>query len=225
MDGGIRVICEDHQRNIWMGNGTELTLFRNGTFTNYTTKDGLAGDIVQAILEDHQGNLWFGTSGGLSRWTDGKFTSFTMQQGLSGASINALYEDKDQTLWIGAIGGGLNRYRDGTFRSYTTAQGLFSNDILEILEDNFGDLWMSCYNGVFRVRKQSLDDLDRGRIKVIPCAWYGKGDGMASSQCNGAAKPAGWKDHDGNLWFPTTKGLVVADPKIPFNEVAPPVVI
>lgn len=225
LQGTIRVIYEDQQNELWLGDGDELTLLRAGKPTSYTTKDGLAGNVVQAILEDRRRNLWFGTDGGLSRLTGGKFTNFTMQQGLSANSINALYEDNEQTLWIGTIGGGLNRFRDGKFQAYTTAQGLFSDDVLAILEDNHGSLWMSCFNGIFRVRKETLNDLDLGKIKTIPCASYGKSDGMASSQCNGVAQPAGWKDKNGKLWFPTTKGLVVADPNTQFNETPPPVMI
>ncbi|HZQ48198.1 MAG TPA: two-component regulator propeller domain-containing protein, partial [Verrucomicrobiae bacterium] len=221
----VRVIHEDRQNNLWLGDGNELTLVQKGKLTHYKVRDGLAGNVVQAILEDHQGNLWFGTDGGLSQWKDGRFVNFRTEQGLSVNSIDALHEDNGQTLWIGTIGGGLNQFRNGKFRSYTTSQGLFSDDVLEILEDNYGSLWLSCFNGVFRVRKQSLDDFDRGIIKEIPCASYGKADGMASSQCNGVAKPAGWKDKSGKLWFPTTKGLVVADPNTPYNDIPPPVMI
>src|SRR2546427_203100 len=48
---------------------------------------------------------------------------------------------------------------------------------------------------------------------------------MVSIQCNGVSKPAGWKGRDGRLWFPTTKGVVVADPEIKMNDIPPPVVI
>ena len=32
-----------------------------GTWTTYTTADGLANSDVRAIIEDHNNNLWFGT--------------------------------------------------------------------------------------------------------------------------------------------------------------------
>ena len=32
-------------------------------WVNYTTKDGLAGDIVYAIAQEPSGTLWFGTNG------------------------------------------------------------------------------------------------------------------------------------------------------------------
>ncbi|MGO8805226.1 MAG: hypothetical protein ACLQO7_01285, partial [Candidatus Bathyarchaeia archaeon] len=116
--------------------------------------------------------------------------------------------------------------RNGRFTAYTAKQGLFSDEIFEILEDDQGWLWMSCSKGVFRVRKQELNDLDSGKVEALACSAYGKTDGMESIQCNGIGKPAGWKARDGRLWFPTSKGLVSVDPKTAeVNSQPPPVFI
>ncbi len=146
---------------------------------------------------------------------------------MSESSIIALYEDKENNLWIGTLGGGLNRYKDGQFTAYTTRQGLFSDDVFEIVEDDYGYLWMTCSRGVYRVLKKDLERLDVKKGGVIACVSYGRNDGMESSQCNGIAKPGAWKMADGRLCFPTTKGLVVAEPTpIPKpKEVSPPVYI
>jgi ligand-binding sensor domain-containing protein/signal transduction histidine kinase len=223
---GVKVIYEDRSGNLWLGTSRGLSCLQDGKFTNYTsTNSNLPGDIVRAICEDHAGRLWFGTEGGLSRRGEGQFINFTTNEGLSDNVVNALYEDKEQNLWIGTDNGGLNRYKGNRITSCTMRQGLFSDRILEILEDDHGWLWMSCYKGVFRIHKKDLDDLDRGRAAIIACLAYGKADGMESAQCNGVAKPAGWKARDGRLWFPTTKGLVVVEPNLKLNEIPPPVFI
>ena len=55
---------------------------------------------------------------------------------------------------------------------------------------------------------------------------FGRADGMRSSECSGFTQPAGWKSHDGRLWFPTVDGAVVIDPdRIKTNMRPPPVVI
>src|SRR6185369_2369523 len=103
---------------------------------------------------------------------------------------------------------------------------LFSDSVFEILEDERGNLWMSSFSGVFHVAKKSLEELDQGKIHNVPCASYGKEDGMTSIQCNGVSKPAGWKSKDGRLWFPTTRGIVMVDPNsIKENSSAPPVYV
>jgi hypothetical protein len=49
---------------------------------------------------------------------------------------------------------------------------------------------------------------------------------MKSDECFGEWQPAGWKTHDGNLWFATKKGAVMIDPSgISKNLFPPPVLI
>jgi ligand-binding sensor domain-containing protein/signal transduction histidine kinase len=226
ISAGIRALHEDHAGNLWIGTGRGLSCLTGERFTNYTVKDNLSGNVVRAICEDHRGRLWFGTEGGLSRLENGKFVNLTASNGLSDDTVTALYEDNAGSLWIGTQAGGLNRLRNGRIRAYTTAQGLFSDEIFEILEDDQGWLWMTCSKGVFRVRKDDLDSLDNGLRESVVSIGYGKADGMESPQCNGLAKPGGCKTSDGRLWFPTSKGLVVVDPKtIKRDLVAPPVFI
>jgi signal transduction histidine kinase len=221
----IRVIHQDSKGGLWVGTSSGLCELRAGKMRTFTTKSGLAGDMVLSLLEDAARRLWIGTDGGLSCYKDGHFSNFTMRDGLSHNSIDALYEDRDHTLWIGTRGGGLNRFKNGHFTAYTTRQGLFSDEIYEILEDDFGYFWMSCRRGIFRVARKELDDLDRGAIKMVTGTAFNKADGLLSVQCNGVAKPGGWKGRDGRLWFPTIRGVVAVDSRIKTNDKPPPVAV
>ncbi|HLX13203.1 MAG TPA: ATP-binding protein, partial [Bacteroidota bacterium] len=63
-------------------------------------------------------------------------------------------------------------------------------------------------------------------IPFVVCNSYGKADGMASRECNGTSQPAGWKASNGELWFPTIKGVVAVNPRrLTMNSVMPPVTI
>jgi ligand-binding sensor domain-containing protein/signal transduction histidine kinase len=220
----LRVIHEDQSGRLWIGTSRGLSCFQNGKFVNSTSSNNLPGDAIHAICEDHAGTLWFGTDNGLTRLKDAQFTTFTSEDGLFDNTITALYEDRARNLWIGTRNGGLNLYRNGRFSACTAAHGLFSDQISEILEDNQGWLWMSCDRGVFTVRKKDLLDLADGKLSRVSSVPYDKADGIESSSCNGAAKPAGWKTHDGRLWFPTAKGLIAIDPSTTIvNPFPPPV--
>lgn len=137
-------------------------------FTNFSTAQGLAGNLVRCIVQDDSGILWFGTDKGLSRYDprlpDGQgkaFTTFNTSNGLGSNVILSMLVDKSGTLWIGTSGGGVSRYDtrqpDGqgkTFATLTKADGLSSNTIRCIFLDNEGNLWFgtdnggaSCYNG------------------------------------------------------------------------------
>jgi ligand-binding sensor domain-containing protein/signal transduction histidine kinase len=225
INAAIRVIHEDRQGSMWIGTSKGLNRFHDGIYETYTTTNGLPGNIVMALCERADGSMWIGSDGGLGRWDGTNFASFTQRDGLSSDAVNALYEDRDHTLWIGTRTGGLNRYRDGKFTTYTTRQGLFSDEVYEIVEDDFGYFWMSCRRGIFRVSRKELDELDHGAIKLVHSTVFGKVDGLASVQCNGVSKPAGWKSRDGRLWFPTIRGVVAMEASISINDRPPPVVI
>lgn len=224
-DSPVRVIHEDRNGVIWFGTGRGVKALSAGRLKTYGTANGLAGNLVMAICETRDGEIWFGTDGGLSRWRGNSFSNLTTRDGLSHNGVNALYEDREGALWIGTKAGGLNRFQAGRFKVYSTREGLFSDEVYEVLEDDFGFLWMSCRKGIFRVSRQEMDAFDRGEAPALNCIAYGRADGLVSVQCNGVAKPAGWKARDGRLWFPTICGAVAVDARLKTNLRPPPVVI
>ncbi len=224
-NSAVRVIHEDKTGALWVGTGKGLNIILSNKVVAYTTTNGLAGSDVTAICEDLQKRLWIGTDGGLSCWTGSGFTNLTTAQGLSHNRINAIYADAMGELWIATRSGGVNRLKAGKITNYTTKQGLFNDDVYEILEDASSHLWMSCRRGIFRVSRSEFDDFDRGKIQRINCISFGREDGLATEQCNGVAKPAGWKSRDGRLWFATIRGAVAVEPNVRINDQPPPVVI
>ncbi len=218
VNAAIRVIYQDSRTNLWLGTAAGLQLYTFDDAKLYTRSNGLAGDNVRVIFEDHSRNLWIGTTSGLSRKTNDTFVKLTTKQGLSDNGVLSICEDAQQNLWIGTEGGNLNRMRNGKITTYTKRNGLLTEEIFEILDDDLGNLWLSSLNGITRVSKKSLDDFDRGIVTNISCILYGKDDGMVSIQCNGVSKPSAWKSKDGRLWFATTKGAAIIDPRASLNR-------
>jgi signal transduction histidine kinase/ligand-binding sensor domain-containing protein len=225
-DQGVASIYQDRAGTLWIGTYSGLTRFRDGAFTNFAVKDGLLQGGVQVIQESRTGELWLGTQWGLSRYSNGKFTNYTERDGLSSDNVRAIYEDRAGILWVGTYDGGLNRFVDGKFTKYTTNDGLFNNGVFQILEDDRGYFWMSCNLGIYRVKRQELEDFAAGEISVVTSIAYGKKDGMLSAECNGGHQPAGVRTRDGRMWFPTQDGAAVIDPQtIEINAQPPPVVV
>ncbi len=231
--GFVWTIHEDRAGALWFGTEKGVVRYQDDAATYYTTKDGLAGDDTKVIIEDTAGGLWLGSYGGLTHFSgrspsdkNGRFTTWTEKDGLPGNTVRALYQDSDGALWIGTYDGGLGRFKDGKLTRYTQRDGLFDNGVFQILEDSQGWCWMSCNRGIYRVRKQELNDFAEGKVKAITSIGYGKSDGMLNVECNGGRWPAGVKARDGKLWFPTIGGVVVIDPAtITTNAQPPPVVI
>jgi diguanylate cyclase (GGDEF)-like protein len=82
-------------------------------FTNYSTKHGLANNVVYKIEEDNQGFIWLSTNQGLSRM-DPKtetFKNYDVGDGLQSNEFNfgASFKSKTGELFFGGING-LNRF-------------------------------------------------------------------------------------------------------------------
>src|SRR4029450_7914904 len=64
-------LLEDREGSLWVGTvGGGLSRLKRGTFTAFTTKQGLSNDNVRAIQEDPEGGLWVGSDGGVDRIQD-----------------------------------------------------------------------------------------------------------------------------------------------------------
>ena len=213
----------DREGNLWIGTRSGLSRWKDERFFTYTTQDGMSNDHVLSIYEGPDGSLWIGTGGGgLNRLKNGKFTVYGVKEGLSNPVVWAIHGEPDGTLWLGTNGGGLNRFKDGKFVSYTAKDGLPDDTVIQILEDGSGNLWMSSNKGIFRASKRQLNDFAEGKIRRIASTSYGVADGMKSKECNGGFQPAGCKTLDGRLCFPTTKGVVMVDPRNAVTASAPP---
>lgn len=224
--GNVRAIFQDRRGALWFGCEDKLVRYDKGVLRAFTMRDGLATNYATVLVEDRSGNLWIGGQGGLTRLSAGRFTPYTVRDGLPSPTVRALYVDQQNVLWIGTYDGGLGRLENGKFTRYTTRDGLFSSGVFQILEDSRGYFWMSSNQGIYRVRKQELNNFARGKTRTITSIAYGKADGMLNVECNGGHWPAGIRARDGKLWFPTQEGVAVIDPEqVPINRNPPRVIV
>jgi len=94
----------------WFGTwGGGLARFDGRTWKNYTTRDGLAGNVVNSIAIDRRGILWLGTDAGVSRFDGSKFKTFTTADGLYHDAVYAVAIDGAGAKWFGTYGG-VSRY-------------------------------------------------------------------------------------------------------------------
>ena len=119
------------------------------------------------------------------------------------------------------------RIQNGQVTHYRQKDGLFDDFPSRILLDEKDNVWISTTGGIYMVNRKDLDDFADGRISTVRTAIFGTDDGMKTNEANFVlSQPAGWRTRDGRLWFTTTKGIVVVDPKhIVHNDMIPPVVV
>ncbi len=210
-------VLEDRQGRIWAAGQGGVYEIEGEHVRIVIPADPLLNGPAVVLAEGQDGAVWVGTDGGgLRKIWKGEITSLRVSNGLGSDAIRCLYQDPDGTLWIGSLGGGLEAFRSGTVTRYTVKDGLLSNNISHIEDDGHGFLWLSTHRGISRVSKQQLRDFSAGRAHSIVAVNYGVDDGLPSSQVAPGYPTGGGgtQTADGRLWFPTTKGLAVIDPKV-----------
>lgn len=206
---------EDSTGRTWVASSAGLLQLEDGGFKTVIPGQPLLSGSPDTLCEGHDGALWVGTYGkGLWRIDSGGRRIYTTSDGLSSDQIRSLYLDSEGTLWIATFGGGLNALHDGRIVSYTEKDGLLSDNIAKI-EDDGESLWLSTTRGICRIDKRQLKEFSEGKRKSLQPLNYGVEDGLRSAQC-APAYPAGGggsRTADGRLWFTTSRGLAVFDPK------------
>lgn len=221
-----RALHTDRSGTLWLATQKGLWSKANGQWRAWTTNEGLTDQSFFGLLDGPDGSLWVGTEhGGVHHLEQGRFHHFTTADGLLDDNAWPLRAESDGTIWVGTERG-LNRIRGGEIRAVTTTQGLFDNLAYCLLEDRQGRYWSFCNRGIWRMRKADLHAVADGKQAMLSCVSYGEDDGMASAEGNGDQQPNAAALPNGELWFPTTRGVVRFDPAdMQDNPVPPGVVI
>jgi len=113
-------IClyEDSKQRFWAGTtmGLKLMNINDGSFTVYSTKEGLPSNVVNAIVEDSDGNLWLSTNQGICKFNyeKGTFRNFYTEDGLASNEFihNSFAIDNDGEIYFGSVDGVTRFYPD-----------------------------------------------------------------------------------------------------------------
>jgi ligand-binding sensor domain-containing protein len=180
----VFAMFEDRNGDIWFGTDGEGAHKWNGeSFTSYTTKDGLGGNMVRAIAGDRHGRIWIGSDGGgVSRLEGDDWRTFTMEDGLSGDRVYEILEDSAGNMWFSTLGAGACRWDGKVFTRFSVDQGLDTNGfacpcgsgftfatchgpggghVQEFFEDKDGVLWFGCSGGLFRLEGERVVNVTR----------------------------------------------------------------
>jgi len=110
----VHYLLEDHRGNLWVGTAVGLNKMTIGAdgklrFERYTTRDGMADDVIAAMQEDQDGFIWVSTSSGLSRLdpVSGGWRNYNSSDGtIEGAYFDAsALHAPDGTLYFGGMTG------------------------------------------------------------------------------------------------------------------------
>lgn len=96
----------DTEDNIWAGTwGGGAARFDGKEWRNFTTDDGLAGNLVYAITQDEDGVFWFGTNHGVSRFDGKNWHTLSARDGLLSESVYSIATAPKGDVWVATRGG------------------------------------------------------------------------------------------------------------------------
>jgi ligand-binding sensor domain-containing protein/signal transduction histidine kinase len=211
-DSGLTAaLLEDRNGQIYVGTGAGLYQLTLGSKPDgskvvraYTTKDGLASNVITLAFQASDGALWIGTSGGLNKFlpakSGGRFESYTAVNGLSDAWVTSMTEDSEGNLWMGTSASGVMKLVVNGFTTYLEADGLAGTRIVSMIKDQAGELCvigdhevgLQRFIGSFDGRK--LKDVRLVLPKGVPQWGWGWYQGI-------------FQDSRGEWWMPTSQGL------------------
>lgn len=227
--GFVMSLLRDRRGVLWVGTRGGLSRFDGQGWQAFGLEDGLTHPWVHFIDEDADGNLWFGTRAGLTLLPPGGTLRPYRPDVLGQALVFHLHRDGFHDLWIGTYGDGLfwfpggehSRLENSPVHQFTEADGLPDDFVFRVLRGNKGKLWVSHNRGIYSIDREQLTELATGQRSQLQPDHFGLSDGLPASGCTGGHQPAGLRDRDGFLWFPTLGGAVRIDP----NQLAPDVAL
>ena len=218
-DVPVRAIVAARDGTLWLG--TSAGLVQSSWKSNVAPRvwlraDGLPSEQINALYEDTAGRLWIGTRNGLAVIEPGGKTVNGRELGVT-ATVLAINVDTDGRLWI-STNRGLNvveaNKATGKFamRHLSQSEGIPAQAYFSVLDDHGGFLWTCGNRGIVRLAKEEIAEFVAGTRKSLQPTYYGRADGMATAQCNGASQPAAWRTRDGRLLFATARGVAIVEP-------------
>jgi signal transduction histidine kinase/ligand-binding sensor domain-containing protein len=146
---------------------------------------------------------------GLGILESGEIRWLGRKEGLGTSGALSLLLDGEGLLWLGTVEG-LRLYRKGAISTFANHPGPLLLGIHSILLDSSFRMWFGTRQGVFQISRAALlNSLDEPGPSLG--SLFDHHDGMPSRETSGGAQPAAWRTREGDLYFPTSRGLARLD--------------
>jgi signal transduction histidine kinase/ligand-binding sensor domain-containing protein len=201
----VRAITIAHDGSLWIATQTGLSHMVNGQFHNYSTTDGLSSNRVVSVYQDRHGAIWASTSRGINRMIGDRFAPALSPNRIFDPRYISFAEDSSGDLYALSAPKGVDRIEGNQLVEVN-----HDLDLLSMVTSPSGESWFTGGNGIFRFSAEAFRQNQAGSETPLDYAWFGKADGMTSTQCSiGAPNMA--LAPDGKLWVATVQGLAMLD--------------
>jgi signal transduction histidine kinase/ligand-binding sensor domain-containing protein len=217
----ILSITADREGAVWASDIQGLFRWTDGQLTSF---DEVRGPVYAAYA-DRRGRLWFGTSEGeVAVYEQGRLRAYYEKDGLAAAPVIGIFEDTRGVVWV-ATTVGISRFENNRFTTLLQKRGIPGNLVIAFAIDRDDYLWLGINFGIVRLHQQEFDRAVADESYQIQYVFYDASDGLLGTP-RYVGYPNVVRANDGTLWFATTAGLSLVDPRH-FQETrsAPPVIV
>lgn len=187
--------------------------------------DGELSPSVGAVLIDRNGVRWAGTfSGQIFFRQHDSWKQIALDPPLSG-QVLTLFEDPVGAIWAGTTENGLLRIRDRHVTRVDRRHGLPNDTVYGIaLGVTPDEVWVSYPDGIYVTSLQALHEAADGERARIEVERFGVDEGLRPGETVGGGTTL-TRAPDGTLYFATTDGVAMIDPRQRFANDRPPRVV
>lgn len=179
-------LFEDREGNLWITTeGQGITRYRDGSFTTYTTENGLSDNLITQMEESSDGTFLTTSGGRIFEWKDGSFGLYTPANGEPVKNI--LFRTASGAIWY-LENAKLRKFENGR----VTVDYAPDFEVLRVFEDSKGRVWLA------RKGEYSLSMLKDNRLKSFSAK-----DGYTANRFVSVSE-----DREGAVWFSTGGGLL-----------------
>jgi len=229
----IHGFAEDAAGNIWMSQRAVglIRVSPGGQLQTLDFKQLGIGEIWRLAFDPLRGGLWLGSVlGTIAYLEDGKVReSYSVGAVPQRRAVNELRVDAHGTLWA-STEAGLAILKSGHLLVLDSRNGLPCDHVRGTMDDNDSAYWLYTACGLVRIKLASLDSwsasvMSGGSTTLEPRpSVVDATEAVKSFPNRSSLSPKVAKTPDGRLWFATTDGTVVLDPRaVPRNALQPPV--
>ena len=173
-----------------------------------------------SLFADPDGRLFVGFKDGTAaKLEHDRFTEYTTKDGLPGGSVALISKDSRGVVWLSTTKG-LAAFENDRFVRFDQ-DGLQAAGVSGALDDEFGDMWFSFVSGIVHVSRADINELLDKKVPQVKYDLFDMSDGLSGQPLFRGA-PGATRAADGRLWFVTTTGVSIVDPRQLRKDRPPP---
>lgn len=211
----ISVILFDREQRLWIATSDNgIFLFPRGRPEGFAAVHLLPRTEITSLVENKNGMIWAGTPTGAGWVAEADPGSYHELARTRGEAFTGLSVGLHQSVWGCTLAGSLWKLDVNGGQSLGANEGLPGYPLYFAIDDGRGAMWISSPRGILRIRIARIQEAMRGLVKRLDYRLFDREDGMRTIECHRQSQPAGARDANGYIWFPTSRGFVRIDPKV-----------